>query len=155
MIKAKVNLMIEVNSSKKATYLYVKNNKQLGFTLIEILITVAIVGILASIAYPSYTDYVNRSSRSEGQRELLRYANIQEQVYVDSRSYAANMKGLGASTNTIDTENGKYTLSVSAQTATTFTLQASAKGSQTSDTGCTVLTIDEIGVKGPSACWDK
>lgn len=147
--------MYEANNRQAPDRLHINKNKQRGFTLIEVMITVAIVGILASIAYPSYTDYVTRSNRSEGQRELLRYANIQEQVYVDSRSYAANMKGLGSTTETIDTENGKYTISVSAQTTTTFTLLASAKGSQTGDTDCTALTVNEVGVKGPSACWEK
>ncbi len=132
-----------------------KQSKSYGFTLIELLITVAIVGILAGVAYPSYTDFVKRSNRSEGQRELLRYANLQEQVYVDSRSYAADMTGLGASTASIDTESENYTISVSAQSATTFTLQAVAKSTQTSDSGCTTLTIDQIGTKTPTACWEK
>jgi len=132
-----------------------KQSKSYGFTLVELLITVAIVGILAGVAYPSYTDFVKRSNRSEGQRELLRYANLQEQVYVDSRSYAADMTGLGASTASIDTESGNYTISVSAQSATTFTLQAVAKSTQTSDSGCTTLTIDQIGTKTPTACWEK
>lgn len=126
-----------------------------GFTLIELLITVAIVGILAGVAYPSYTDYVLQSNRSEAQRELLRYANLQEQVYVDSRSYAANMKGLGESTNTIKTDSKNYLIKVQSQTATTFTLRAVAKLNQVNDTGCTKLNINEIGTKTPSDCWEK
>jgi type IV pilus assembly protein PilE len=133
-----------------------KQKKSCGFTLIELLITVAIIGILASVAYPSYTEFVKRSNRSEAQRELLRYANLQEQVYVDSRSYAADMTGLGASTTTIETESGNYDISVQAgSTATTFTLQAVAKSTQTSDTGCTSLTVDQIGALTPPACWEK
>jgi len=130
-------------------------NQSDGFTLIELMITVAIIGILAAVAYPSYTDFVMRSNRSEAQRELLRYANLQEQVFVDTRAYAADMTGLGASTASIDTESGNYTISVSAQSATTFTLQAVAKSTQTSDSGCTTLTIDQIGTKTPTACWEK
>lgn len=132
-----------------------KQPNSYGFTLIELMITVAIIGILASIAYPSYTDFITRSNRSEGQRELLRYANLQEQVYVDSRSYAANMKGLGKSTVTIKTNSENYIISVSDQTATTFTLKAEAQNNQTSDTGCTTLTVDEIGTKTPTICWEK
>ncbi len=127
-----------------------------GFTLVELLITVAIIGILASVAYPSYTDFVTRSNRSEGQRELLRYANLQEQVFVDSRSYASDMKGLGESTTTVTTESDNYIISVkSGSTATTFTLQAVAQSRQTSDSGCATLTIDQIGTKTPTACWEK
>lgn len=132
-----------------------KQPNSYGFTLIELMITVAIIGILASIAYPSYTDFITRSNRSEGQRELLRYANLQEQVYVDSRFYAANMKGLGKSTVTIKTNSENYIISVSDQTATTFTLKAEAQNNQTSDTGCTTLTVDEIGTKTPTICWEK
>ncbi len=132
-----------------------KQPNSYGFTLIELMITVATIGILASIAYPSYTDFITRSNRSEGQRELLRYANLQEQVYVDSRSYAANMKGLGKSTVTIKTNSENYIISVSDQTATTFTLKAEAQNNQTSDTGCSTLTVDEIGTKTPTICWEK
>lgn len=129
--------------------------KTLGFTLIELLITVAIIGILAGVAYPSYTDFVMRSNRSEAQRELLRYANLQEQVYIDSRAYAPDMKGLGESTATIKTASKNYVIKVLAQTATSFTLRASAKLGQLNDTGCTNLKVNELGIKTPSACWEK
>ena len=129
--------------------------KHLGFTLVELLITVAIIGILAGVAYPSYTDYVTRSNRSEAQRELLRYANLQEQVFVDSRSYASDMKGLGGSTEKIYTASNNYRIMVSAQTTTSFTLKAVAKKNQVNDTGCTNLKIDNLGTKTPSTCWEK
>ena len=132
-----------------------KQHNNRGFTLVELLITVAIVGILAGVAYPSYTDFVTRSNRSEGQRELLRYANLQEQVFVDSRAYASDMKGLGGSTVTIKTDSENYIISVSAQTTTTFTLTAAAQSPQTSDTGCTSLTVNELGTKSPSTCWER
>jgi type IV pilus assembly protein PilE len=129
--------------------------KSYGFTLIELMITVAIVGILAAVAYPSYTDFVIRSNRAEAQRELLRYANLQEQLFVDSRSYAADMKGLGESTVTIKTESGNYVIRVQDQTATTFTLRAIGKKTQVNDSGCVRLNIDHLGTKTPVACWEK
>lgn len=131
------------------------SEKLKGFTLIELMITVAIIGIMAAVAYPSYTDYVLRSNRSEAQRELMRYANLQEQVFVDSRAYAADMKGLGESTTTIKTDSKNYVIKVQAQTATTFTLRAVAKLNQVNDTGCTRLQITETGKKTPAACWEK
>jgi len=126
-----------------------------GFSLIELLITVAIIGILAGVAYPSYTDYVIRSNRTEAQRELMRFANLQEQVFVDTRSYAADMKGLGKSSVKIYTASKNYRIMVFAQTTTSFTLKAVAKNNQVNDTGCTNLKINELGVKTPTACWEK
>lgn len=129
--------------------------KHLGFTLIELLITVAIIGILASVAYPSYTDFVMRSNRSEAQRELMRYANLQEQVFVDTRSYAVDMKGLGESTVTIKTDSKNYLIKVINPTTTTFTLRAIGKNNQVNDSGCVKLNIDHLGTKTPKACWEK
>ena len=63
-----------------------------GFTLVELMITVAIVGILATVVYPSYVSYVTKSNRTEAQRELMRLANLEEQYYVDHREYTENMK---------------------------------------------------------------
>ena len=147
--------MYETNHKELKCFLYANRRKQLGFTLVELLITVAIIGILAAVAYPSYTDFVMRSNRSEAQRELLRYANLQEQVFVDGRSYAADMKGLGESTLTIRTDSKNYLIKVQNQTATTFTLRAVAKKTQLNDTGCTRLNIDHLGTKTPAACWEK
>lgn len=132
-----------------------KHTKVYGFTLMELMITVAIVGILAGIAYPSYTEFVLRSNRSEAQGELMLFANLQEQVFVDRRAYAGNMTGLGKGTATIKTESENYIISVQASTATTFTLQAVAQNMQTQDTGCTTLTVDHLGAKNPQTCWEN
>jgi type IV pilus assembly protein PilE len=132
-----------------------KQQKNDGFTLIELMITVAIIGILAAVAYPSYTDFMLRSNRSEAQRELMRYANLQEQVFVDNRSYASNMKGLGETTLTVRTASKNYLIKVTGQTATSFTLRAIAKKNQINDTGCEVLKINELGLKEPAACWEN
>ena len=122
------------------------------------MITVAIIGILAGVAYPSYIDFVTRSNRAEAQRELMRLANLQEQVFVDTRSYAADMTGLGFANAAYTTETGNYEITVSAQTATTFTLTATAKSSQaTNDSACSTITINDAGQQAgaSSHCWEK
>ncbi|WP_372869771.1 type IV pilin protein [Shewanella sp.] len=129
------------------------NNKSFGFTLIELMLTVAIVAILAAIAYPSYTDYVTKSGRSEGAAAVMRVANLQEQYYLDNRAYATDMTKLGLAANPFVTESGYY--SVASAGTGSFTITATAKGSQASrDSTCGTITLTSAGVKGPSAeCW--
>ena len=131
-----------------------KKNNNYGFTLIELMITVAIIGMLSAIVYPSYTDFVMRSNRSEAQRELLHLANLQEQLFVDTRSYGSDTTKIGFA-NPYITESKNYSITVTASNTTSFTLTAAGKGSQLKDTGCVNLTINEIGTKTPTACWEK
>jgi type IV pilus assembly protein PilE len=145
----------------------IKNNKRFkittdryakGFTLIELMIVVAIVGIIASVAYPSYSDFVVRSNRAEAPQELIRLANLQEQLFVDSRAYTNNLSLLvgGADAN-FTTESGNYIFS-SQVIGNTFTLLATAQGSQaTRDEDCAVMTLTDTGAKGPIGfdCWEE
>jgi type IV pilus assembly protein PilE len=126
-----------------------------GFTLIELLITVAIMGILAMVAYPSYSDFVVRSNRAEAPRELVRLANLQEQLFVDSRAYTAVMGDLVGGTDAVFvTPSGNYKISATVVDST-FTLTAKAQGVQaTNDTDCTEIKITDTGKKTPLACWE-
>jgi len=132
--------------------------KYRGMTLIELLISVAIVGILGAIAYPSYTSYIVKSNRIEAQRELAKMANKMEQYFNDHRTYTASMNDLGMGNDPYVTESGMYSIDTSIQTATTFTLTATARGTQvTNDQDCTTLSIDHVGRKTAesASCWEK
>ncbi|MES9904780.1 MAG: type IV pilin protein [Sedimenticola sp.] len=135
--------------------------RQTGFTLIELMIVVAVIGILAAIAYPSYQSQVQKSRRSEAQSALLRISQAQERRYTVIGSYAtkvgdlANNYGLGAlntatvggdTDNNIRTENDYYVLKITTGGAT-FTARAQYYGSQTSDTTCKRFFINSIGLK--------
>lgn len=124
-----------------------------GFTLIEVMITVIIIGILASIAYPSYVDYVAKGARADGLAGLLAVANRQEQYYLDNRAYATDMTKLGLNADPWVVDNTFYAIDATI-TAGVLTITATAKGAQaTRDSGCASITLTDSGVKSPEECW--
>lgn len=139
-----------------------KLNRINGFTLIELMIAVAIVGILAAVALPSYRNYIVKSNRQGAQSELLDLASIQEKIYLNSSAYSMNLTtayngtsagGLGKTTGL--TESRKYTLAVSG-TAQTFTLSAAPVAGSTQE-GDGTISINSDGTRawigGSSATW--
>lgn len=123
-----------------------------GFTLMELMITVVIVGILASIAYPAYQDYLYRTRRSDGQAALMNLSTYMEHYYTENNTYAsATLSALGL-TNT--SQQGYYTVAITTATTTTYTLTATPVAPQTGDTTCPTLTLTNTNTKGPSlTCW--
>jgi len=122
-----------------------------GFTLIELMIVVGILGILAVIAYPSYRDYARRAARVEGQGTLLNIQLLEEKHRVNHATYEGTLSNFGSF------PSDYYTFSISKPLdktyATHYTITATAKGSQTRDTGCISMTLDQANVKAPTGCW--
>ena len=123
-----------------------------GFTLVELLVVMIIVGILATIAFPSYREYVARARRSDGQAALLDLASRLERFYSERNTYQSATIGTGGSTDvlsrTTSSENW-YTLSITSATANAYNLQATPVGAQaTADTRCQSLTLNSLGAKG-------
>lgn len=122
-----------------------------GMTLAELLAAVAIIAIIAAVAVPSYTEFIERSRRSEGRAALADAAARQERFYQDNKAYAASLNDLGVTDAT--TENGYYTLSIPVATSQTFTIRATASGGQAGDSDCPQLEIDWLDRRTPADCW--
>ncbi|MCE2569918.1 type IV pilin protein [Motilimonas eburnea] len=128
--------------------------KAAGFTLIEVLIAIAIIAILAGIGYPSYQDHVKKTRRADAQAHLMKAALEQESWRITNSTYAADFASLG-----LDASNSYYDFTVESNDANNYTLKASAKTgtTQASDkagsTLCTPLTLDQADTKAPGDCW--
>ena len=135
-----------------------------GFTLIELMMTLVIVGILASIAIPSYNSYVLRGKRAEGRAFLMDAAAKQERFYSDCNRYGTltGARNCGTGVANIDTssETGIYSLAVSnlGANSQSFTLTATPTFT---DAECTTLTLTQAGTRGSTGtmstadCWGK
>ena len=122
-----------------------------GFSLIELMIVVAIITILATIAYPSYQGYILISRRTDAQSIMQDIQLLQEKYRVNNPAYGA-LADLG----TVPLSE-YYTLAISGTSATAYSITATAKSgtSQANDTACLSMSIDQASNRTPADCWKK
>ncbi|NND64714.1 MAG: prepilin-type N-terminal cleavage/methylation domain-containing protein [Gammaproteobacteria bacterium] len=120
-----------------------------GFTLIELMITIAIIAIIATIAIPSYRDSVRRSNRTEAMTALMNVAANQESFYLQNNIYSDDASELGFAANPGITEHGYYLVAIVADPTLVqgFNATATKAGAQSDDTDCAEFTIDHDGIR--------
>lgn len=137
-------------------------NKQNGFTLIELMIVVAIIGVLSAIAFPSYQSYMKKSARADAKVGLSKLADKQERFYLQNNTYTTSFTATGLNTS-LTSEEGYYEFTITSDDLVSgFLLTATAVStkSQANDTDCTVMTLSSTSVKTPNGvpagtkdCW--
>lgn len=122
--------------------------QQTGFTLIELMIVVAIVAILAGIGYPSYSSYIQTTHRNDAKAGLYKLVNLQEQFFLDFDRYATTLDGSASNAlNGWSDDSDYYDFTLDASSSeTSYTAVATASGSQTTDTDCNKFMINQFNV---------
>lgn len=138
-----------------------KHTRAYGFTLIELVIVLAVLAILSAIAVNSYRDYVLRSNRTEAMAALKDLAQKEEEYFGNRQTYTGSLSALNVSTTTA---NDLYTLDIPSSTTTSYTLEATAIGSQLQDDTCRIFELTDMGLRSAedastndttAECWER
>jgi type IV pilus assembly protein PilE len=153
--------MKNLENSRMVKHAAPSRSAERGFTLVELMVTVAIITILATIATTSYTSQVQKSRRTDARSALLDLAGREEKLFSTTNAYSATATDLGYANWTTPIGSGYYTLSAvinAPANPPSYTLTATAVGAQLGDTQCLTLSIDQTGnqTSNPgtaSTCW--
>jgi type IV pilus assembly protein PilE len=136
-----------------------RSRRACGFSLLELVVALAIVAILASLALPGYRAQQLRARRTEAISALMQIAALQERHYLQHRTYTLALEavppaGLGLRASS---ENGRYAIAITAADAAGFSATATAVGSQAGDSRCAAFTINETGARTATSpdCWSR
>ena len=129
-----------------------------GFTLIELMIVVAIVGILAAVAFPNYQNYTREARRTDAHSTLLNLSNNLEKYFSDENTYTVDPTDMGYGANPLISPEGYYSVTITGPNNITvsYLATATAVGVQAIDTGCATITFDSTGLQGSTGgedCW--
>ncbi|WP_417350127.1 type IV pilin protein [Ferrimonas sp.] len=126
----------------------------LGISLIELMLVVAILGLLLTLALPSYQGQLATGYRGEAVAALMKLANLQERYYLHHQTYTDDMTKLGMSADPWVVDSGRYALDAQSAGSDSFVLKATAQGAQASvDPGCAAITLSDVGGRTPLECW--
>jgi len=119
--------------------------KARGFTLLEIMVVVAIIGILSAIAIPSYQSHLRKGRRADAQSYMMQLANLEQQYLLDARAYLVGASAANTLAATPTTVSTYYTVTIAAGANNpSFVITATPQGTQVSDG---TLTLDDTGAK--------
>jgi len=129
--------------------------KPFGFVVIEMMVVLAILGILLAVIVPDYLQYQLRSYRLEAKQELYRLAGLQQDYYLQNRQYSVRLSVFEGLQDSYLTPSGRFRIQLQAQ-PTGYLIQAQAVGVQQRDSDCQQFSLDHLNQRqsGPSAvCW--
>jgi type IV pilus assembly protein PilE len=151
-----------MDMSHLTTECHGRQSRKRGFTLIEVMIVVAIIAVIAAVALPSYFGSIRKSRRADAITALNKIAQEQERWRANNSTYTNVLSSAGL--NVANPSSGFYTLGVAGNTATVYVATATAAGSQANDSQCTTLTLTMNGgnitygatpAANANLCWNR